>query len=389
MGDRVLAKYFLAQLIAVVALWLLLAPAFVMPLLKSVWFEPFDERLQKFRAGGALLLAADALDTLPEADQQLFVQRIQQWLPYVIHRQDLATLKLSDTDRARLQTQQLVFIHQTRQLLTLLSDQKRLLVIEDIDNAAPHVMSDTELECLGVLALLQWELQQHPQSQWRRIINAKSSLFDYPVDLVTLDSLSLEEGQLRRLVDGKVVAFKTTAEQVYGSGVDRFYQRVADSRWVISGGPVSTAITGILQRRNKLSLLFLSAVIILPLIIWLLPTWRSMNQLSIATQSFKQGCFDASVKVIPGSHLNRQALQFNHMAAKIRDLFRKNKILVHEASHDLEAPLHEIEQALQQMNQHNDKANVEQQAAHIEHALDQLNYLTTNILLSVRDNAGR
>jgi two-component system sensor histidine kinase RstB len=160
------------------------------------------------------------------------------------------------------------------------------------------------------------------------------------------------------------------------------YKKIADQVLVL--GPISPPV---LKRFYPILLVYyfvLALIILLPLVVWLIPTWRAMNQLSRDTEAFGQGEFKIRSKPIRGSKINYLIGVFNQMTGKIQSLVESNKSLVNAVSHELRTPISRIEFNIELARQSSDLNERNQHLDHIESSIDELKNLVSEMLLYAR-----
>ena len=128
----------------------------------------------------------------------------------------------------------------------------------------------------------------------------------------------------------------------------------------------------------------LALIVLIPLALWLAPTWRSMNQLSAATAAFGQGRFTARATPIRGSKTNHLIEVFNQMASKIQSLVESNKALINAVSHELRTPISRIEFNIELARQSTDIDERNRQLDRIEGSVDELKTMVSEMLQYAR-----
>jgi signal transduction histidine kinase len=376
-----LVRLFLVQLVAIVLIQVFITPKLFMPLLAPIWQQPFLGQLQITRAGGVAHLLANRLNAQPDYKHSELIQALQMQFPYVVDVQSLEGLSLTDSQVATLHQQQLIVDPSSDNLYKLLDNKTHVILIGHGEDRSEYSYTYTQLESLGIIALFEYALKPYPQSQWEAIFAKKAKHFDYPISLVALEKLEVTEEEWHKVKQGRLVTRQVDEVMEYGSGLDYFFKRIPDTHWVISAGPIAQPITDVVVTASRISFGLIGMVIVVPLIIWLTPTWRSMKHLAQATQAFGVGDFSARAKIIRASHLNLQAKVFNEMAEKTQSLFNSNKMLTHAVSDELHGPLVNIEGSLAQLQHQQSEAEIEVLADSIETSVDELKYLTSQILL--------
>lgn len=133
------------------------------------------------------------------------------------------------------------------------------------------------------------------------------------------------------------------------------YSRIGNTDQYIVIGPITPAINDLVYKIQLVSYGLLTCILLLPLLIWILPTWLSAGRLRRASQLFAAEDLTASVKYTFASNLNGVAKVFNKMAHKLAHLLNRNKLLAGAISHDLRTPIAAMEFSLALLSHSHDK----------------------------------
>lgn len=184
----------------------------------------------------------------------------------------------------------------------------------------------------GAFFLMEQDLLRLPEDKWRDRIAALKPHFGYGIGLMELGALPLDAEQKLQLHQGKIV--------ITGNG-DYLYHRVAQSRWVLSKGPVS-ALEPDMSRMNFVILIGVTLAMALPTVIWIVPFWRKLRKISSAAMAFGHGDFNVRAHIARRSSLAPIATSFNAMADRIQQLITSHKELTNAVSHELRSPIARI-----------------------------------------------
>ena len=178
----------------------------------------------------------------------------------------------------------------------------------------------------GTFYLLVRELQQVPRDTWPEHIQSLNQKFGYPLSVTPLAEVKLDERA--QLMAGEIA--------VIGDG-DIFYQRVGDTGFAVTMGPIGTP--WVYRTAQFAILVFLASGIALAVWFWVRPLWRSVVELEHAAKSFGEGTLSARAAVSKTSALALLAQRFNAMAERIERLIDSHKELTHAVAHELRTPI--------------------------------------------------
>ncbi len=180
----------------------------------------------------------------------------------------------------------------------------------------------------GTFYLLVRELQQVPRDSWPERIQSLNPKFGYPLSVTPLAEAELDERERAQLMAGEIA--------VMDDG-DIFYQRVGDTDFAVTMGPISTPWVYLIAQFVMLA--FLASGIALAVWFWVRPLWRSVVELEQAAKSFGEGTLSARAAVSKTSALALLAQRFNAMAERIERLIDSHKELTHAVAHELRTPI--------------------------------------------------
>jgi len=182
----------------------------------------------------------------------------------------------------------------------------------------------------AVFTLIEQRLSQTNHAQWPQLVKDYRKSLQLPVSLEPLSNIVTTDGQVPGLATGEIVS---TSDSIG----DTLFQRVGDSEFVLSLGPIG------LSRPGLSTVFILTAVfytcLAFAILLWVWPLWKNIRVLSRATARFGQGDFNARALVAEKSDIAPLAHSFNSMADRIQRLIDSHKELTHAVSHDLRTPL--------------------------------------------------
>lgn len=367
----------LTLILAVTAFWqLIIFPAVQDPLL-----SPMIKLEIKGHSGELALLAQD-LNQFAIEDREQALADIQQHYGFSLTLIDINNLPIDSDELKQLrQGEAVATIEDELRLHYLLDDGETVVSLLDPRLPAKHLMSEFERISMGGFWLVETRLLSQPEDQWTEVLDDIAKHFDFPVSMLSLETLELAATDFEKLQSGRIVSF---VEEATISAVSVFYKRIGDSQYVIKAGPVDSQSQPVTVLFLCLYYALMAMIILLPLIIWLLPTARSMSRLHKATQAFGRGEFNARATSYRFSHIKELSIAFNAMAEKIQTLFDSHKLLTTAVSHDLRTPLSRLEFAIELLRSSNDEHQREKQLSRMEGAVEELNNLVAEMLLFAR-----
>tara|TARA_R110001606_G_scaffold4615_9_gene21610 strand:- start:3016 stop:4629 length:1614 start_codon:yes stop_codon:yes gene_type:complete len=363
---------------SVVSIQLLVIPHF-----ESNVRYPTEKWALEFLTSGSTDLLAQQLQSIPKHQRMAYLQNIQANFGFELTLQDYQQSDFSSEQQSWLAEDKIWGDPQT-DLAYRKIDDEQLLVIVKPNTVPKHLINEAQRWMMGSFYLLNNMLMQHPQQSWPSIIDSLSDAFTYPVALMTLSELTYTEQQIAQLKTGAIVTISTADSDFIGYPADIAVQRIKNSDKVIVLGPFSPQLKGKVVYMLSIFYFIFGFFLLIPIIIWLIPGWRSMLSLNKVAILLGQGKFDARAKLIRFSHLNHLSKTFNTMAEKIQRLISSHKTLINAVSHELRTPIARIEFNVELLR--NSTTNDYQlgQLERIELALNELNSLVSEMLTHAR-----
>ncbi len=380
-GGRSLLKAIL-QAVAILAITAGLSQAILFPRIQGVLLDPVQRWEVEYLNGGTVELLAQHLNSVSASERPVRLNELSSHFGFNILLQDLHAVDLDSDSLARLRNFETVGNPSSYSVFKLLDNADQVLVFADTKVPADHLIGEAQRRSMGTLAMLESELQGKPQDVWAATIEDASETFGYPVSLVPLSGLDLSTGQLAELHSGRIVTIATEDSFAADYPAEMVYKKVGDNALAL--GPFSPPTLKRFYPVISTYYIFLGLVVMLPLGLWLAPTWRSMNQLSRATTAFGHGDFTVRAAPIRGSKTNHLIEVFNQMAIKIQGLVESNKALINAVSHELRTPISRIEFNIELARQSTDIAERNGQLDRIEGSVDELKTMVAEMLQYAR-----
>ncbi|QUM90545.1 HAMP domain-containing histidine kinase [Moritella sp. 36] len=336
-------RFFIVQLLTIMLLLFYAVPNYVMPLLEPLWLQPGKIKFQTLRSQGVANILAEQLNSQANKDGSNSVNLDD--FPYAVKVQTFSELNLTKVQLSTLKQNNFWVHPETLYSYKLLAN-NQVLVIGNPDTPNEASLSHSQREIKGTVFLLIQKFNQTPIEQWDTLTQQLTTIFRYPIEILSIDDLLLTRDEIKQLQQGQLLTQTTLNDHEYGSGIDRFYQQLSNGS-VLSGGPIAPFITDKLIIGNFSILLSIGMFNALILLLSLLPTWRSTHYLNQITSKFRAQDYTSRMPTLFASLLNPQARTFNLMAQRTEQLFCDNQQLIYTSSKALKQPLDKIEQQLE------------------------------------------
>lgn len=372
----------LLQAVLVLSIGTAIAQGLIFPLLQDKILAPLQQWEIEYLSKGSIEILAQRLLPLPSKQRKEALQKLQAQFGFDIALKDSRLLALPRQDIERLQAFEVVGEASTYSAYRLLENSHQAIQFKGINSSASHLANDAQRRHMGTLHLLTQALQTLPPQEQQQKLAALSVNFDYPLQLLQRQELTLSAKQISLLDTGTLltVATKESARADYPA--DYAYQKLGDFYLML--GPFSPPT---LQRFYSLQIVYFllfGIIILLPLLLWLIPTWRSNRNLYKATSAFGRGNYNARATPVKGSNANQMVNVFNHMAAEIQSRVETNKAMINSVSHELRTPVSRIEFHLELAAKDAQTEAQKRQLSGIENSVDELKTLINEMLMYAR-----
>ncbi|NTS77532.1 ATP-binding protein [Catenovulum sp. SM1970] len=229
----------------------------------------------------------------------------------------------------------------------------------------------------GGIALLKKELENQPTEQWLRVTNDLASRFDYDIDILSVDDISLESDKLSQLHQQELT---WQYDQDYNL---IFYQMLSNGHSVVR---ISSINENMLTAKifTVIILAFVTAISI-AMFLWVYPLWRDINKLTKTAALFGEGYLDKRSVMAKTSVLARLSDSFNQMAERIEKLIVEHRELTNAIAHDLRTPLYRLRFAFEMLREEgvSQQDKYKYQSA-IDNSIEDLDHLINQTLILSR-----
>lgn len=375
----------LIQLIFIISLSAVVNFTILLPGLNSIWrdYSGHIEAIETYRSAGMIYLLAEQLNTIDQNEKIEMLDQLKTEFNYALALRKRAQLTLNDEKSTALEQGQTLFDSVKSELYYPLNDNDLILVIGDIDIAAPIHHTAQQDEVTAILDLIFRDLYALPSSDWPIRIAQIDRYFGVTIKMVDLNDARISETQREGLLN-KGVVFQYIEPLNQSDIPEYIFKKMPNHNTVVVIGPLKSVIEESVNDSVLMKYISIIGVLIfLPLIIWLYPSWRTSASLLKATRNFGNGDLSSRSAIFKGSNLNGLATTFNKMALKIETLYENNIMLNNAVSHELRTPLTRIEFAIELLRNPADKQRVKQ-IHRIEKAISDIRVMSDEMELYAR-----
>ena len=348
-----MSKWFFGQIVLVTILATLLGNTQLLPKLLDIW-TPYMEKIERHRGAGVITMLADELNLVAADKQAALLGQLQTEFGYVIRLKKLAAVKLSAGKLAKVHSGEVVFDRGSLQLIKLLEDGHNVIVIENMELPAAHINSGLSLGITRSIALLKDLLASTDESLWQALITRVATVEGVPVAINATLSLALSDSEKAMLHRAGILYIHSRESTDFLFPAEFIYSSITGSDKSIVIGPITPTITQIISNVQWITYSSTIFIMLLPLLGWIIPTWRSSGALQKVSQNFAKDDLYGRVKLIFCSNLNTTAKLFNRMADRLEYLLNRNKLLASAISHDLRTPISAMEFSLELLSSSDD-----------------------------------
>ncbi|MGY3902638.1 two-component system sensor histidine kinase RstB [Aeromonas lusitana] len=183
----------------------------------------------------------------------------------------------------------------------------------------------------GSLGLLTGELARLPPERWPDRMGEQSRQLNLPLQTGVLSSQPLARDDQTFLEAGNIVIVEED---------DTFLQRIPGTEQVLIVGPVPyLSYLHELHWVDVGLLLLIGLSLGLPILLWLRPHWRGLQQLEQTARRVGDGDLSSRTGLPPGSSLARVGRTFDLMAEQLQAMLASRKQLTDAIAHELRTPL--------------------------------------------------
>ena len=183
----------------------------------------------------------------------------------------------------------------------------------------------------GSLGLLTGELARLPPARWPVRMGEQSQQLNLPLQLGALANQPLAREDQAFLEAGNIVIVEED---------DTFLQRIPGTDQVLIVGPVPyLSYLHELHWVDVGLLLLIGLSLGLPILLWLRPHWRGLQQLEQTARRVGDGDLSSRTGLPPGSSLGRVGRTFDQMTEQLQAMLASRKQLTDAIAHELRTPV--------------------------------------------------
>ena len=371
-----------AQALLILAVSVAASQLVVIPLFEDRVLSGPQQWEVGYLTGGTIDLLAERLETLQTADRQAYLDSVSHNFGFGVALRPIAEIGLEPQDLELLRCGEVVGDPSTYSAYRRLERSDDVLVFDRFHEPAEHLTTEAQRRHMGTLSILQDLVKGQSAEEAGETIRSVADRFEYPVRLLELGALDLSPGDMLGLREGRIVTVGSEESASADYPAEWVYQRFGEQSLVL--GPFSPPTLKLFYPLVTGYYVVIGLIVLLPLVVWLLPTWRSAEQLSVAATAFGRGEFEARAREIKGSKTNNLIRVFNQMAEKIQGLIESNKALINSVSHELRTPISRIEFNIELARQSADLDERNRQLDGVEDSIDELKTLVDEMLRYAR-----
>ena len=373
--------YFFIQLFFIVIFMAIIMPMLGDSAVNKRFIAHFQGELNRYWGATTMALLVESMAPQSATQRASYVVQQQRLLPFNIALQDIDTLELDAQQLLDLHQKKLVYNADNNFLYMILARHTQVLVIEDVNTNSDLMLSEAEREGMGLMALLQRQLQRTESQQWHALVTRKAQLFSFDVALQSVADFPLNQQQQAKLQQGRLVAITTDKLTRYGSGLDYLLQLTPNRAQVLVAGPISPPIYSWIRGSQLLNILLLALIFISLRCCWMCPTWRSSRELLVFIEQHAELGTADKLKLHFGSNFNALHSTFNQMSENINRLFSHNQTAIQYLTRRLSQPLQDMQREFAHVSDNPKLLISAEQLKTFDNSIDKIRRLSSEILL--------
>lgn len=233
---------------------------------------------------------------------------------------------------------------------------------------------DVAADYQGFYVILEQLFEHVPPEEWNSTVVKASQNTNIPLEIISLDKLSLSPPQIKKLTQGGIV--------VADVDDDILYKRLKNSSYVIRSGPMHTDME--LELGNILTAFSTFLIFFFLILAWAINLQRKMAGLNRATLSFSHGNYNTRASEGWFQQVGGLNKSFNHMAAQIQKHIQGQKELTNAVAHELRTPIACMRFELEQLESEKQPELQQQCINDIAEDIDKMDDLVEELLTYAR-----
>ncbi|WP_296402700.1 ATP-binding protein [Psychrobacter sp.] len=238
-------------------------------------------------------------------------------------------------------------------------------------------VTEQQVRAMAVLLLNDLSYYKDLKSKRQRL-NEISNQFAFPLSIEKVNSLDLDDDQLRRLDRDEVVMLFRDSTRADDSSIKIIAPSELENMAVVIG-PVS--LFKWFPFNLIISVVLISMFLIsLGVYALIFPLERKLQLIQSGVNDVGDGNLDTKVQVVGQDEIARLAATFNAMIEHIKRLIESQRELTRAVSHELRTPVARIRFAVDMLADTDDQESREMQRDYIDQDIESLNGLIDEIL---------
>ena len=370
----------LLQLIVILFVSAIVGQQLLMPHLQDSLFRQQKQWVLRYLADGSIDLLMEKLEAMGSEQRKVAFSQVKTEFGFTVEMLSVQSLDLPEADAEQLLLSGVWADEQRSAVYRLSSDGSFVVAFIELETAASHIVSHGQWWTMGTFAMLEQFIARELDPELVKLNQQLAEMYRYPAQVKAMSDVELSTSQLSALRSGEIVTEISSDSLDYEFPFDMAYKKVPDQERVMVLGPM---LPGYIEKLSPVLVqyyLMMSLLLLLPLILWIIPTWRSIKGLSWAARAFGKGELGVRVKHYSGSNIASYVKTFNGMADQIQKLINVNKSLINAVSHELRNPLARIEFDLELARGSRDPQAQEKIHDRIETSVEELRHLIDEML---------
>jgi len=373
-----MSKWFFLQFLLATLFAAFLGHASLLPRYLDIW-SPYMQKIELHRGEGVIRMLADEFNAVSSDQHKALLEELQAKFGYKINLQTLSNLKLPAKQLGELKSGRTQFDRSNLRLIKAINAVDQSIVIENMEEPSEQFSSPFDVNINGTLTILTQTLLERPQASWYKLLEKMTDQHQLPLEIVENASLNLALATQQQL-DSQGVAFIHSLESsAHSLPANIIYKQLDSTGYTLKVGPLMPKILSTTQTVRILTMVFITLLVLIPLLLWIYPTWKSAKSLQKASQHFAFNDLNIRASVYFASHLNNLARVFNQLADRISFLDTRNKLLTSAVSHDLRTPISAMEFSLALMQSSTRMRDRRRHLNNLSQYLDTLNILSVQL----------
>jgi len=318
----------------------------------------------------------DSMDSVKSEDRKERLKKLQNQFHFDIDLLDIQNILLSNSNKKTLEQGGYVSESDNNDIVYHMSSYAGR--VWKLDLTSGEFESEHELTtriAAGPIEIIIERLLIKPESKWKQELAHMSLTFNIPLTLLTIDTVDLEQQDLKNLTAQRTIVLINT-------NLKYIYTRIENTNYVLQIGPFEHPL--IIKFIPQIFIFILG--LLMGLLIWFLlrPVWNDLRKLQTASHNFGEGQLQSRVIFSKHSPIKKILHAFNGMAAHIQQLIASQKELTRAVSHELRTPVSRLRFSLEMLEESKDKTASKRYLQEMNTDIDELDDMLGELLSYAR-----